>query len=72
MHGYRMTLTIAGGFIVGLLIGEAAPRRAGRDGNPAAREGRERACRRPGPWAGREGVAEGTWARVYRLADRRL
>ena len=35
MNGYRIALIIAGGFLVGLLIGEAAARRAGRDSNPA-------------------------------------
>jgi len=33
MNGYRMALIIAGGFLVGLLIGEAVARRAGWDGN---------------------------------------
>jgi hypothetical protein len=36
MHGYHMTLIIAGGFIAGLLIGEAVATRGGRDSNPAA------------------------------------
>jgi len=36
VNGKRMALIVTGGFIVGLLIGEAVARRAGRDGNPAA------------------------------------
>ncbi len=36
MNGYRMALIIAGGFVVGLLIGEAVARRAGQDDGLAA------------------------------------
>jgi len=32
VNGYRMTLIIAGSFLVGLLIGGAAARRAEQDG----------------------------------------